>query len=219
MKQRLIDIYNILLESFGLQGWWPAKTRFEVVVGAILTQNTNWKNVEKVIQEMEKRGLLKPEKLRALPEKQLAEIIRPAGYFNQKARKLRCFLHYFFEEYDADMGRFSQKQTDQLRAELLDIWGIGPETADSILLYAAEKPTFVVDAYTRRVFSRVGLVDARIGYDQLKQIFEDNLPKDVGLFKEYHALIDELAKRYCLPKPLCARCPVKKYCASGGRGV
>lgn len=213
---RLVEIYKSLLGSFGPQGWWPAKTRFEVVVGAILTQNTNWKNVETVIRGLEKQHLLRPDALYKLPTGRLAKIIRPAGYYNQKAKKLKIFLGYF-KGYDFDLRKLMKKDGAQLREELLDIWGIGPETADSILLYALDKPVFVVDAYTRRVFSRMGFVDERIGYEGLRSFFENRLEKNLEMFKEFHALIDELAKRHCKSKPECKKCPVKGLCGFSGK--
>ncbi len=209
--KKLTKIYTTLFESFGPQGWWPAKTRFEVIVGAILTQNTNWKNVEKVIAGLKKQKLLSPKALDGLSAGELAALIRPAGYYNQKAKKLKAFLDYF-EGYDFDPSKLAKEDKDKLRAELLGIWGIGPETADSILLYAFDKPVFVVDAYTQRVFSRMGFIDEKISYDDLRCLFENNMSAGLGIFKEYHALIDELAKRYCKAKPECADCPARGLC-------
>lgn len=222
MDKNLFWIYTTLLDSFGPQGWWPAKTRFEVMIGAILTQNTNWKNVEKVIAELEKEGLLRPKTLDSVPLPRLAKLIRPAGYFNQKAKKLKAFMRYF-EDYGFDEQRMMKKDKKALRKELLSVWGIGPETADSILLYALDKNSFVIDAYTRRVFSRMGLVSSDISYDDLKAFFEKSLIPDktqdsrLKTFKEYHALIDELAKRYCRTSPLCENCPVLSLCKSKGK--
>lgn len=210
--KKLLRIYSILFDSFGPQGWWPAKTRFEVIVGAILTQNTNWKNVETVIKDLERQRLLKPDALDGIPQAKLARIIRPTGYFNQKAKKLKAFMRYF-ETYDFKEKKMMQEDTSRLRAELLPIWGIGPETADAILLYALDKPVFVVDAYTRRVFSRMGFVSEKINYEDLRSFFEDRLEPDLYLFKEFHALIDELAKRFCRPEPDCAQCPVSDLCS------
>jgi len=211
--KKLLRIYSILLKSFGPQGWWPAKTRFEVIVGAILTQNTNWKNVETVIKDLEKQRLLKPEALDGIPMAKLARIIRPTGYFNQKAKKLKAFMGYF-ETYDFKEKKMMQEDTSRLRAELLSVWGIGPETADAILLYALDKPVFVVDAYTRRVFSRMGFVSDAIDYEGMRSFFEDQLEPDLYMFKEFHALIDELAKRFCRPKPDCGHCQVNDLCSS-----
>lgn len=212
-NKKLTEIYDILLKRFGPQGWWPAKTRFEVVVGAILTQNTNWKNVEKVIGEMERKGLLEPEGLRKISETELGEIVRPVGYYNQKSKKLKNFLEFLFKEYGGSMDNLAEADEDVLRAQLLDLWGVGEETADAILLYAADKPSFVVDAYTKRVFMRMGMLDGITTYSEIKDFFEENLPKDLELYKEFHALIDELAKNYCLINPGCDLCPVSGLCA------
>jgi endonuclease-3 related protein len=209
--KKLPLIYNQLYDAYGPQGWWPAKTRFEVMVGAILTQNTNWKNVETVIAELEKQKLLKPEKLDKVTLQHLAHLIRPAGYYNQKAKTLKAFLDYL-KGRDFNLEKLMRRETKELRAELLRIWGVGPETADAILLYALEKPIFVVDAYTRRVFSRMGYVDEKITYEGLRGFFEQQLDKDLELFKEFHALIDELAKRHCKTTPECAGCPVSGLC-------
>jgi len=217
---QLKAIYTTLLDAFGQQGWWPAKTRFEVIVGAILTQNTNWKNVEKVIAELDKLKLLRPRTLDRIPLPRLAKIIRPAGYYNQKAKKLKAFMEHF-KQYDFDVGKMMKRGITVLRSELLSVWGIGPETADSILLYALDKPVFVVDAYTRRVFSRMGFVDKDINYEDLRAFFEKNLDKTrdprLKTFKEYHALIDELAKRHCKTRPECSSCPVRRLCSYNGK--
>lgn len=214
--KKLLKIYATLLDSFGPQGWWPAKTRFGVIVGAILAQNTNWKNVETVIAELEKKGLLKPEKFDKVTLQKLTGLIRPTGYFNQKAKKLKAFMNYF-EGYGFDVKKMMREDLPKLRAELLDVWGIGPETADAILLYALDKPVFVVDTYTRRVFSRMGFVNEEITYGDLRAFFESRLSKDLALFKEFHALIDELAKRFCRKEPICEKCPARTLCALGSR--
>ena len=212
MDKDLLDVYNLLLKHFGPQKWWPADTEFEVIVGAILTQNSNWKNVERAIANLKENNLLEPEGIHNLSEEKLKRLIRPAGYYNSKARKLREFTDFLFENYK-DLDEFLGLPTEQLREQLLSVWGIGPETADSIVLYAAKKPSFVVDAYTRRIFSRIGLVDDRIGYDELKKFFEDNLPKDAALYQEFHALIVELGKNYCKVKPRCKECPLEGNCS------
>lgn len=211
-NRKLLTIYQRLLDAYGAQGWWPAKTRFEVIVGAILTQNTNWKNVEAVMAELERRHLLSPRALAGIKTSELAQLIRKTGYFRQKGKKIKAFLDYF-RTYNFDLDSMMCLDKDVLRTQLLQIWGIGPETADAILLYALDKPVFVVDAYTRRTFSRMGLVDYRISYEDLRAFFEQRLPSDLELFKEFHALIDELAKRNCRPKPQCQNCPVVSLCA------
>jgi endonuclease-3 related protein len=215
MNKKLLSVYKKLLKHFGPQGWWPAETSFEVIVGAILTQSTSWKNVEKAIGNLKREGLLTPEGLLAVNEKKLARLVKPALYYNVKARKLKEFMIFLHDNYGNDLNALFSRPTDELRKELLDVWGVGPETADSILLYAAGKPSFVVDAYTKRIFHRIGLLDKNPSYDSVKHFFEAGLPEDVELYQEYHALIVELAKRYCKTKPACSVCCIKELCASG----
>ncbi len=211
MKKDLLNIHDRLLERFGRQEWWPADTKFEVIVGAILTQNANWKNVGRAIGNLRENNLLEPVGIHRVDEERLKEPIRPAGYYNSKAKKLKEFTNFLFKNYK-NLDEFLTLPKEELREHLLSIWGIGPETADSIVLYAANKPSFVVDAYTRRIFSRMGLVDEKIGYDELKKFFEDNLPEDAALYQEFHALIVELGKNYCRTKPLCDECPLVSLC-------
>lgn len=204
--------YESLFERFGPQGWWPGNTRFEVITGAILTQNTSWTNVEKAIRNLKAARLLIPDKMHYIDSKTLADLIRPAGYFNIKAKRLKNFTSFLFRGYSGSLDRLFRKDRAALRKELLDVNGIGPETADSIMLYAGSKPEFVVDAYTKRIFSRHGLVQIDAGYDAVKAVFTENLPADTALFNEYHALIVRTAKDYCRSKkPLCAECPLKGY--------
>lgn len=209
------QVYDSLLKSYGQQGWWPIvndktliceyytnapknkEEQFEIAVGAILAQNTSWKNVEKVLVELKRTGNLSKESIQEIPARKLAALIRSAGYYNQKARKLKLF------------SSFDKPVT---RENLLDVWGIGPETADSILLYAYNKPVFVVDAYTKRIFSRVGLMNDNASYDDVQKIFHDNLSKDCKVFGEYHALLVEHAKRHCKTKPECDGCPINIHC-------
>ncbi|HDI72925.1 MAG TPA: endonuclease III domain-containing protein [Candidatus Altiarchaeales archaeon] len=212
MRKNLLEIYNILFKKFGEQHWWPAETEFEVIVGAILTQAAAWKNVELAIENLRVENLLNPEGIYKTKESKLKKLIRPAGYFNAKARKLKEFVNFLFENYDGNLKLMLNQPHEKLRGELLSIWGIGPETADSIVLYAANKPSFVVDAYTKRIFSRIGLVDDDINYEDLKKFFEENLPRDVRLYNEFHALLVRLGKEYCKTKPLCDECPVKEVC-------
>lgn len=208
----LKDYYLRLFENFGPQGWWPGRTRFEVIVGAILTQNTSWTNVEKAIGNLRRAGLLTPAKLHAARTPRVAALIRSAGYFNIKAERLRNFTSFLFKDHGGSLDKLFKADSSMLRAELLAINGIGPETADSIMLYAAGRPEFVIDAYTKRIFSRHGLTDPDAGYDELKSLFMESLPKDAALFNEYHALIVRTAKDYCKTKdPLCSGCPLKGY--------
>lgn len=208
--------YDALLKSFGPQGWWPGRTRFEVIVGAVLTQNTNWRNVEKAIRNLKGEKLLTPAAMHAVPLKKLSRLIRPAGYFNVKAGRLRGFTGHLFKHHDGSLGKlFSPKfydDTDALRDELLSVHGVGPETADSILLYAAGRPSFVVDAYTRRVLSRHNLVGEKATYDEMRSLFMDNLKGDIKIFNEYHALIVRVGKDYCRPRePRCEACPLGRF--------
>jgi endonuclease-3 related protein len=209
MAATLIEIYKRLYHYFGPQHWWPAQTAFEVIVGAILTQNTNWSNVEKAIENLKREKLLTAEKLYYLGEKRLAVLIRSAGYYNIKAKRLKAFLDFFIKKYKGDTKKLSRGNTRILREDLLSVKGIGPETADSILLYALNKPIFVVDAYTKRILSRHKIVSPDASYSEVQEIFMQNLKKDEKLFNEYHALLVRLGKELCLKnKPKCDICPL-----------
>ncbi len=194
------DIFNILLKEYGPQHWWPGETPFEVMVGAILTQNTNWGNVEKAINNLKRAGALSPEAINAMPEGTLAELIRPSGYFNIKAKRLKSFIRYLVETYGGNIKKMREREPAQVRSELLSVTGIGPETADSIMLYALDMPVFVVDAYTNRIFSRHGFFPPDSDYHEVQKFFMDALPRDVKLYNEYHALIVRLAKERCVKK-------------------
>ena len=209
LSNTLKKIYKKLFTAFGPQHWWPGDTPFEVIVGAILTQNTAWTNVEKAIHNLKKARLLTPRKMHDLSQAELAKYIRPAGYFNIKAKRLKHFLNYLFDNYGGSLNRMFKKRTDALRRELLSVNGIGPETADSILLYAGNHPVFVVDAYTKRIFSRHQIIKEDTDYHDIQKLFVDNLPHDVKIFNEYHALIVSIGKDFCRNrKPLCSRCPL-----------
>ncbi len=210
MKKKLGAIYEKLYANFGPQHWWPAETAFEVIVGAVLTQNTAWANVEKAIINLKENKLLTPHKLYQLPQKKLALLIKPAGYYNIKAKRLKEFLKFFFKNYELNIKKMSRMPVLTLRQQLLGVHGIGPETADSILLYALNKPLFVVDAYTKRVLGRHKLIPENTGYALVQDLFMKNLEKDTLLFNEYHALLVRLAKDFCLKnKPRCIICPLK----------
>ncbi len=196
----LMRIYEALYAHYGPQHWWPGETLFEVMVGAILTQNTNWQNVEKAIANLKAEKALTPQSINAMQETELAELIRPSGYFNIKAGRLKAFIAYFLDRYGGSIARMKRADCEGLRAELLAVNGIGPETADSILLYALGCPTFVVDAYTKRIFSRHGFFPESSDYHEVQKFFADRIPKDVQLYNEYHALIVKLAKDRCLKK-------------------
>jgi endonuclease-3 related protein len=210
MNNKLNRIYKKLYKYFGPQEWWPAKTPFEVMIGAILTQNTNWQNVEKAISNLKKKKILEPHKLYDLPIQRLASLIRPAGYYNIKANRLKHFLDFFVNHYHGDAKKMSQENLKALRQQLLSVNGIGQETADSILLYALERPIFVIDAYTKRILTRHGLIGKLATYDNMQDLFMQNLKNNVELFNEYHALLVKLGKDFCLKnKPKCEICPLK----------
>jgi endonuclease-3 related protein len=209
MKNKLLGIYDKLYERFGPQHWWPAETPFEVAAGAILTQNTNWGNVEKAIKNLKKEGALNPQSLHAMSPAHLASVIKPAGYYNIKARRLKNFVDFLMGDYRGSMRKMRKEELTVMRGKLLSVNGIGPETADSIMLYALEKPVFVIDAYTKRFLSRHTIVDRDSAYDMCQGFFYSQLRKEVSLFNEYHALIVRLAKEYCGTKPLCGGCPLE----------
>jgi endonuclease-3 related protein len=216
-------VYDSLMKEYGPQGWWPllrrdpegyrsiyipdnstraldAEERFEICAGAILTQNTNWTNAERALISLAKAGALKPEILAEMDEAAIAELVRPSGYFNQKAKKLKAFSTFFLKKPLPDRDLF------------LSQWGLGPETADDMLLYAFNVPIFVIDIYTKRLFSRLGFCDGSISYDNLQKVVMDNLDEDILLYKEYHALIVRHAKEHCRKKPSCAGCPLSEIC-------
>ena len=206
----LLTIYHTLLRFFGEQGWWPADTPFEVMVGAVLTQNTAWRNVERAIENLKEEGVLTPLGLKEIDEARLAELIRPAGYYNIKATRLKSLMKFLDMGYGGDLMRMFSEPLLNLREKILTVKGIGPETADSILLYAGEKPIFVVDAYTRRILSRHGMITDGASYGDIQGLFIESLPQNVSLYKEYHALFVQLAKTFCKTKPRCAECPMEE---------
>ncbi|MCU7880179.1 MAG: endonuclease III domain-containing protein [Candidatus Thiodiazotropha sp. (ex Lucinoma aequizonata)] len=205
---QVMAIFHQLYDRYGSQHWWPAETPFEVMVGAVLTQNAAWRNVEIAIANLKAVGRLELESILAMPIEALAQAIRPAGYFNIKAKRLQHLCQFLQQHPELD-----QLDSDQLRRQLLSVHGIGPETADDILLYAFNRPVFVIDAYTRRLFSRLGLVEADIGYESMREEFERVLGADPCLFNEYHALIVIHAKEICRPLPMCGTCPLVQLCS------
>lgn len=207
----LLNLFETLLEAFGPQGWWPAETPFEVLVGAILTQNTSWKNVTLAIDRLKSKDLLDPGKILVVDEDILRECVKPSGFYNQKTRYLLAFCRHLHIHHRGDLSAFLAQELPPLREELLSIPGIGHETADSIILYAAHKPSFVVDAYTRRILANHGWIPPTIGYEALRQIFMDALPPDVYLFQEFHALLVRLGHLFCRKTPRCGGCPVDGY--------
>ncbi len=210
--QALLNIYHQLMTRYGPQYWWPAPEPFEIIVGAILTQSAAWGNVEKAIANLKAAKALSPKSLRQLPLAEIANLIYPCGYYNAKALKLKTWAHWLGEYYDDSLARLFVNSTDRLRPQLLAIHGIGPETADSIILYAAHKPVFVIDAYTRRIISRVGLAPRDNSYATYQQLFMENLPADTQLFNEYHALLVCLGKNVCRRRPLCPQCCLNNMC-------
>ena len=208
MSFSLQTLYDTLLSAYGPQSWWPGETPFEVMIGAVLTQNTNWKNVEKAIENLRREELLDPHSLYAIDTETLAELIRPAGYFNIKARRLHNLLKYIIDRHDGDLDAMFSCSLSTLREDLLSINGIGPETADSILLYAGNLPTFVIDAYTYRVMTRHGWIEPEIDYHALQDHFLSNLPEDVAMYNEFHALFVQVGKNHCRKTPKCDGCPL-----------
>ena len=210
ITEQLDKIYQLLFERFGPQHWWPGETQFEIITGAILTQNTSWANVEKAIANLKSASRLTPEELCHLDLSQLAELIRPAGYYNITARRLKNFINWLFDNYAGNLTNLESVDTGKLRAELLAIKGIGCETADSILLYALDRPVFVVDAYTARVAVRHELIEPNADYERLRELFQMNLPEDARLFNEYHALLVKVGKEFCKKQTRCLNCPLEK---------
>lgn len=209
-RERINNIYRLLYEKYGPQGWWPGDSGLECILGAILTQNTSWNNVEKAIHNLKNLDLISVEKLNQLRTDELAELIRPSGYYNQKAIKIKNFIIFLSENYQGKLENMLEEEAWVLRNKLLQIKGIGPETADSILLYSANKPIFVIDAYTHRIFSRHALVPEQTNYNEMQEIFMDSLEKNVELFNEYHALIVKVGKEHCKKqKPICTGCPLE----------
>lgn len=213
MRERLSSLLRLLLEAYGRQHWWPGATPFEVIIGAILTQRVAWSNVERAIANLKEAGLMDPASLARAPLETIASLVRPSVYYNEKAKKLKAFLDFLNERHDGDLVRFLALPLPSLRQELLAVRGIGEETADAILLYAAGKPSFVVNAYTRRILSRLGLIKERARYEEIRALFMENLAPDPSLYNEYHALFVRHGKERCRPRPWCAGCPLKPQCA------
>lgn len=216
-KKTLNKMYTQLYKAFGPQHWWPGETPFEIAVGAVLTQNTNWGNVERAINNLKRQKALTARTLQQMTDKKLALLIKPAGYFNIKTKRLKEFLNFLVNHYKGSMAKMGVEDAQPLRKKLLNINGIGPETADSILLYALEKPVFVIDAYTRRVLERHKLILEKATYHEIQAMFHRNLPHNTELFNEYHALFVRLGKDFCKTKPKCEGCPLEKV--GGMQGI
>lgn len=211
INAKLREAYKLLYDRFGPQDWWPGETPFEVMVGAILTQNTNWGNVEKAIGNLKGQLLLDALKINSLGPDKLASLIKPAGYYNVKARRLKNLVFQYVKDFGGSVSPLKKLSLEDAREWLLSIKGVGFETADSILLYALEKPIFVVDAYTKRILVRHGLVSEEVGYAELQEVFMDNLEPDAVRFNEYHALVVRVGKEYCKKNPRCTECPLKEW--------
>lgn len=208
----LMTIYQGLRENYPMDGWWPAETPFEVVVGAFLTQNTNWTNVEKALANLRKVRALNLSVLAQIPCEELEQLIRPSGFYRQKAARLQNFCRYLLAEHDGTLEKLLQQRLDIARGQLLAQPGIGHETADSILLYAGDRPSFVIDSYTRRLFGRIGILTGGEKYDEIRQIFMAEIPEDVALYKDYHALIVTHCKNVCRKSPRCPQCFFANIC-------
>jgi len=213
LMRALMEIYATLFASYGPRHWWPAETPFEMAIGAYLTQNTNWKNVEQALTNLRAINALSAAAIDTMSRARLETMIKPAGFFRQKAERLQLFTRHLLGQYQGQLELMLDQPLERIRAELLALKGIGPETADSILLYAGGHPTFVVDAYTRRILTRLGLFTGHELYAEMRSYFMQELPPDTALYNEYHALIVEHAKRHCRSKPLCTDCPLATGCA------
>ncbi|MFN7181594.1 MAG: endonuclease III domain-containing protein [Planctomycetota bacterium] len=211
-KELIYEFYLTLYKKFGTQKWWPAQSRFEIIIGAILTQNTSWNNAKKAIENLKRNRLLKPEKMFSLDIEKLKQFIQPAGFFNQKATTIKNFVMFLFSTYKGNIPSMLNEDMYILREKLLQIKGIGKETADSIILYACEKPVFVVDKYTRRIFFRHKIInDENVKYEQLQEIIQASIPTSVKIYNEYHALLVRTGKNWCKKIARCDTCPLNKY--------
>ena len=209
VSKRIRKFYDSLFERYGTQHWWPADSALECILGAILTQNTAWKNVEKAIRNLKRNGLISIEKLDSIPTQKLARIVRSSGYFNQKASKIKNFISLVNKNYDGVLEKMLKEDTHNLRETLLSVRGIGPETADSILLYAARRPKFVVDVYTYRILSRHALIPTEASYHEIQELITDSISEDVGVYNEFHALLVRVGKEHCRRNPVCQGCPLE----------
>lgn len=215
MSSLLLDIYHKMLDAYGPQYWWPAESKFEMMVGAILTQSASWRNVEIAISNLKSSNSLSPYKIRNIPDKELARLIYSTGYYNAKALKLKSLSQYIKSQFDDDINNMKHVELEKLRKGLLGVYGIGEETADDILLYALEKPVFVIDSYTKRLIDRLDLSPEENNYSNYSALFTENLPDDIKLFQEYHALIVRHAKETCKKNPICKSCCISQICPTG----
>lgn len=220
LKKRLPAIYDKLLAYHGVQNWWHSDSKWEIMVGAVLTQNTSWQNVAMALANLKRENVLAPLPMHTMDMGRLGELIRSAGFVTSKPHRLKRLAQFLINEYGGDTNNLRGGDLQKQRAQLLAINGIGPETADAILLYVAEQPIFVIDAYTRRIFYRLGWVEENVSYADLQRLFMDNLPPDVAYFNEFHALLDVHCKRICTKRaPKCSICPLRRICAKRGVGT
>jgi endonuclease III related protein len=210
---KLLDLFRLMTAYYGPLNWWPAETAYEVCIGAILTQNTAWTNVEKAISALKGAEVLTQESLVRIDRNVLADLIRPSGFFNIKSERIKSFVQWLDSRFNGSLDEMFAGDWLELRSELLKVKGIGPETCDAILLYAGRKPSFVVDSYTKRLFHRLGLLDGKEGYEVTRTIFMKSLPMDVKVYNEYHAVIVEHCKRFCRKKPGCSTCFLRSICS------
>lgn len=212
----LTEYYNSLFTALGPQHWWPARTQLKVIVGAILAQNTAWTNVERALENMRRERMLTLRAIDDAPLAKLARVVRPSGYFRQKAKKLKAFVRFLREEYSGSLARMFRMPTTELRERLLRVHGIGPETADTILLYAGEHPSFVVDTYTKRILLRHGWISENASYEEVQALFERHIPREVARYNEFHALIVRAAKNWCRAREArCSECPLGRFVSEG----
>jgi len=208
----VLEIYKILLNHFGHQNWWPAETRDEIIIGSILTQSVSWQNVDKALNNLQQNNLLSIEALHNTTAEEIAPLIIPTLYHNVKAKKLKNFSDFLYEKYEGNLDKLFSVSLPKLRKEVLSISGIGEETADCILLYVGQKPSFVIDAYTKRIFHRLGYTDDNISYHQLQKFITDRIPLDLDLYQDFHAQLVMLGKDFCKPKPKCEGCTLEGVC-------
>ena len=215
MKTTLIEVYGRLYAAYGPQHWWPADSLFEVIVGAILTQSIAWSNVQQALANLKSAGVLSPHGLKEITEGHLATLLKPSGYFNVKAQKLKAFTEYLWKHYQGDIKRLVNQDVVALRKGLLSVYGIGEETSDAIILYAADKPSFVIDSYSRRIVERLDLIKNTASYGEHQNYFQRTIPVDTKLYNEFHALLVRHGQQICKRKPLCEKCCLLDVCPSG----
>lgn len=211
-NSKLLEIYYCLLNKYGHRDWWPSESDFETIIGAILTQNVSWRNAKLAINNLKNSDYLDLHKLQEIEEKEIADLIKSSRFYNQKAKKIKVIVNFIIQNYNGNIQSMSKENIQILRIKLLNLWGFGEETVDSIILYACNLPIFVIDSYTKRIFSRLGYVNYNISYSQMQDFFMKNLPEDVYLYNDFHAQIVHLGNICCKKQPLCEECPLEKVC-------